>query len=147
MTDRPEIVQQARQWIGTPYVHQASCQNAGTDCLGLVRGIWRSVVGEEPEQVPAYTRDWAEPAREEALLDAALRWLIPKPISSTDVGDVLVFRVMENRVAKHLGISAKIEMRSTFIHAYSGHSVVETSLSLPWARRIVGRFEYPAGVK
>lgn len=147
MMGRQDIVLEARRWIGTPYVHQASCCNAGTDCLGLIRGIWRSVVGAEPEHVPDYTEDWSEPNREEALLDAALRWLVPKPLSSQDVGDVLVFRMMENCVAKHLGVSSASDTHCTFIHAYSGHCVVETSLSKPWARRIVGRFEFPAGEK
>ena len=42
-------------WIGTPYRHQASCRGAGTDCLGLLRGIWRELIGPEPEAVPRYT--------------------------------------------------------------------------------------------
>ncbi|RDD95564.1 peptidase, partial [Paracoccus pantotrophus] len=28
------VVQAARGWIGTPYVHQGSAKGAGTDCLG-----------------------------------------------------------------------------------------------------------------
>ena len=54
------IVAAARGWIGTPYVHQASVKGAGTDCLGLVRGIWRELYGPEPEALPAYTPDWGE---------------------------------------------------------------------------------------
>ena len=145
MSGRLDIEAEARRWIGTPYVHQASCWNAGTDCLGLIRGIWRSVVGAEPEPVPAYTRDWSEQDCKETLLDAALRWLIVKPLSSQDVGDVLLFRMRDSSVAKHLGVAAQNGTHATFIHAYSGHCVIETSLSKPWARRIVGRFEYPAG--
>ncbi len=61
------IVSAARCWIGTPYRHQASLRGAGCDCLGLVRGVWREVIGPEPETVPAYTRDWSEPQGEEAL--------------------------------------------------------------------------------
>lgn len=34
-----DIVARARAWIGTPYEHQASCRGAGTDCLGLLRGL------------------------------------------------------------------------------------------------------------
>ena len=48
---------EARRWIGTPYRHQASCLGAGCDCLGLVRGIWRSLYRDEPQTVPAYQRD------------------------------------------------------------------------------------------
>ena len=31
-----------------------------TDCLGLVRGVWREVIGQEPEAPPSYTPDWSE---------------------------------------------------------------------------------------
>ena len=71
------IVARARPWLGTPYEHQASCRGAGTDCLGLLRGVWRELLGEEPESVPAYTADWSEPSRSEDLLRAARRHLIP----------------------------------------------------------------------
>jgi len=42
----------ARSWIGTPYVHQASVKGVGCDCLGLLRGVWRELVGAEPEKMP-----------------------------------------------------------------------------------------------
>ncbi len=49
------VVAAARNWLGTPYRHQASVKGVGADCLGLVRGVWREVAGEEPETVPAYS--------------------------------------------------------------------------------------------
>ena len=59
---------EARLWIGTPYLHQASVRGAGTDCLGLLRGVWRTMHGEEPEPVRAYTADWAEPSWQAVLV-------------------------------------------------------------------------------
>ena len=61
MTREERIVAEARSWVGTPYQHQCSTKGAGTDCLGLVRGVWRAMLGPEPEVVPPYTADWAEP--------------------------------------------------------------------------------------
>src|SRR5690606_4769974 len=55
MTDDPEtklsstIVAEALEWVGTPYRHQASLKGVACDCLGLVRGVWRSIYGLEPE--------------------------------------------------------------------------------------------------
>lgn len=138
-----QIVTQARAWIGTPYVHQASCKGAGTDCLGLLRGVWRVLHGPEPEEVPAYTADWSEPGRDEVLMRAALRWLRPKPHGVADPGDVLLFRMRAGSVAKHLGIAGAIGSAPSFIHAYTGHGVIESPLSEPWARRVVARFEFP----
>jgi NlpC/P60 family putative phage cell wall peptidase len=137
------IVLEARAWIGTPYVHQASAKGAGADCLGLLRGVWRQVKGPEPEQVPAYSRDWSEPQGEERLWEAALRHLRPKAIGYEAPGDVLLFRMRNGAVAKHLGIAGRVGDAPSFIHAYSNHGVVESPLSMPWRRRVVARFEFP----
>jgi NlpC/P60 family putative phage cell wall peptidase len=139
------VITAARGWIGTPYVHQASVRGAGSDCLGLLRGVWREVLGAEPETPPAYTMDWSEPQGEERLWAAALRHLKPKETGAEHGGDLLLFRMRSTGVAKHLGIAAEIGTSSTFIHAYSGHGVVESPLSAPWRRRIVARFEFPTG--
>ena len=145
MITGPDVVAEARRWLGTQYCHQASCRGAGTDCLGLLRGVWRGLLGAEPAPVPPYTQDWSEPGGQEDMLAAARRWLIAKPLTQADVGDVLIFRMRQGFVAKHVGIAAAQGGRPTFIHAYSGHSVVETALSAPWARRMVARFEFPKG--
>ncbi len=134
----------AREWIGTPYRHQASAKGAGADCLGLLRGVWRELYGAEPEVVPAYTEDWSEPEGVERLWQAALRHLrSADPRSAVRHGEVLLFRMRAGSVAKHLGLAAESGGRNTFIHAYSGHGVVESPLSAPWARRVVARFEFP----
>lgn len=46
-------------------------------------------------------------------------------------------------VAKHLGVQTEVGAVPRFVHAYSGHGVVENTLSAPWARRVVARFEFP----
>lgn len=132
----------ARSWIGTPYVHQASCKGAGADCLGLVRGVWRDLLGAEPVDVPPYTPDWSEPAREETLWEAARVLLVERPGRPVAPGQVLLFRMREGGVAKHLGIASGPEH---FVHAYSGHGVIESALSKPWRRRVVAVFEFPQG--
>ncbi len=134
---RRDVVVAARRWIGTPYQHQASCEGAGADCLGLVRGIWREVCGAEPMQVPAYTPDWFAAARDERLL-AAMNSHFCAVRSDAQIGDVLVFRLRS--VAKHLAV---VSARGKIIHAYSGRGVVETPLSPAWERRIAGVFRFP----
>lgn len=141
------IVAQARSWIGTPYLHQTACKGAGCDCLGLIRGIWREIYGREPERVPAYSMDWSEPQGEEQLWRAARRWLVPKALGQETPGDVLLFRMRDGGIAKHLGVAAHVGQNASFIHAYSGHSVEESPLSAPWRRRIVARFEFPKEMK
>ena len=141
------VVFEARRWIGTPYVHQSTMKGAGTDCLGLLRGVWRELCGPEPEMVPAYTQDWAEPSGQEVLMAAAERWLRRKPLEAAAAGDVVLFRMREGSVAKHLGILTQTGPQASFVHAYSGHGVVESPLSAAWARRIAARFEFPTGAQ
>lgn len=139
---RQDIVDETRGWLGTPYRHQASVRGAGADCLGLLRGIWRAVKGHEPEVVPVYSMDWSEPQGEERMWAAARRHLIEKSPEDMEPGDVLLFRMRNAAVAKHLGIVSDPEP-VRFIHAYSGHGVVENTLSTPWRRRVVACFAFP----
>ena len=140
-------VVEARSWIGTPYLHQASAKGAGTDCLGLLRGVWRAVQGTEPEPVPPYTDDWAEPSGDEVMFAAAERWLLRKNPTGAEVGDVLLFRMRQGCIAKHLGIQSEVGSQPAFVHAYTNHGVVESPLSQPWQRRIAARFSFPDGAK
>lgn len=137
------IVATARSWIGTPYRHQTAKRGAGCDCLGLVRGIWAAHLGDLPEPVPPYSPDWSEPQGDEALLRAATRHLVPCDLTPNVPGQVILFRMRQGAVAKHLGIVAAIGPAPSFIHAYSGHGVVESPLTPPWARRIVACFAFP----
>lgn len=138
------VVEIARNWLGTPYVHQASCRGAGADCLGLVRGVWRDLFDEEPEVPPAYSKDWSEPQHQELLWEAAKRHLEPKPGRAFAPGDVLLFRMRAGSVAKHVGIVGEGQPNPTFIHSYSGHGVVESALSEAWRARLVAVFQFPA---
>lgn len=143
MADPREVII-ARDWLGTPYVHQASTRGAGADCLGLIRGIWRELHGREPEQPPAYTDDWAECGSTELLWQAALRHLCPVPPSAPMVaGQVLLFRMRQGAIAKHLGLVAQGGDAPRFIHAYTSHGVIESPMTPPWASRIVARFRFP----
>lgn len=140
------IVAVAQRWIGTPYLHQAAVRGAGCDCLGLVRGVWREVYGQEPEAAPAYSMDWSETQGEERLWAAALRHLAAKPVSAVEAGDVLLFRMRRGAVAKHLGIVSRAGRQPRFIHAYSCHGVIESALGTAWHRRVVACFEFPEEV-
>jgi NlpC/P60 family putative phage cell wall peptidase len=93
--------------------------------------------------VPGYTADWSEPSGEERLWAAATRHLTEKPLVDAAPGDVLLFRMRDVGVAKHVGLQAEIGRSPSFVHAYSGRGVVESLLTPPWARRVVARFAFP----
>ena len=137
------VVASAREWLGTPYVHQAACKGAGCDCLGLLLGLWREYHGQLPAPVPAYTNDWSETSGEERLLEAARAHMTEKPLGDAAPGDILVFRMRTGAVAKHVGLQTQAGPEPRFLHAYSGRGVTEGALTTPWARRVVARFAFP----
>jgi len=136
---RDAVLAEARTWIGTPYRHQASVKGAGCDCLGLVRGVWRAVVGEEPATPPAYRPDWAERGGAETLLSAARRHLIEIAPPGAP-GDVLVFRFAPGLPARHCAI---LSGPDRILHAWHGQAVCETTLGPWWRRRVAGVFAFP----
>ncbi len=134
------IIEAARGWIATPYAHGASLRGAGADCLGLLRGIWREVVGPEPETPPPYAPLWAEESGEERLRDALSRHLRARAVPDAEAGDVLLFRVKPHGPAKH---AAVLTGEGRMIHALEARGVVETSIGSWWARRRAYAFRFP----
>lgn len=137
---RAAIVAAAERWIGTPYRHQASLRGVGCDCLGLVRGVWREVLGGEPEAMPAYTPDWSEASGRETLAEAAARHLRPVAAAAALPGDLLLFRWRESLPAKHVGILVR---DGRFIHAHQSAAVASAALTPWWRRRTAFAFAFP----
>lgn len=133
------VIAEARSWIGTPYKHQASLKGVGCDCLGLLRGVWRSLYGKEPELTPAYAPDWAEANGEERLAEAARRYLIEIPQDEVQAGDVLLFRWRPHLPAKHAAI---LVTPDRMIHAHDGASVAEVFYAPFWKRRLAFAFRF-----
>jgi len=137
---REEIVTEARGWIGTPYLHRASCKGHGADCLGLVRGVWRAVVGAEPQGLPPYAPDWAEAGGTEEMLAAAARHMRAVAIGEIAPGDVLLFRWRAHLPAKHAAI---LVTPDRMVHAHDGAAVAEVFLAPWWRRHLAAAFAFP----
>jgi NlpC/P60 family putative phage cell wall peptidase len=129
-----EISGAARAWLGTPYRHQASTLGAGCDCLGLLRGVWRSLYGVEPVVVPPYRVD----GRDAALLAGAERWLVRA--EGLVAGRVVLFRLGRQIAPRHCGIMMS---ETRFVHAQERLGVVEANLTAGWRRRVAAVFEFP----
>ena len=140
MTRAEDVVAAVRGWIGTPYLHQASLRGVGCDCLGLVRGVWRECLGDEPEVAPPYSPDWAEAGGLETLADAAGRHLVLVEGLKFEAGDVVLFRWKPHLPAKHAGIATG---EASMVHAQDGHAVSEVALSAWWQRRVAFVYRFP----
>ena len=142
------IVKAARSWLGTPYHDQASVKGVGCDCLGLIRGVWREVIGPEPMPVPPYSRDWGEAGPREVLAEAARAAMVEIEVAEAHTGDVLLFRMRHGAIAKHAGILTNGRQNiHRFIHAYERTGVIEQELTDPWRRRIAFAFRFPFSPK
>ena len=134
------VVAEARRWIGTPYVDQQTVRGAGCDCLGLVRGVWRAVVGPEPTEVPPYTRDWGETGPVEVMMAGAVEWMVQVPLPEAGAGAVVLFRMRSGAIAKHCGI---LTGDGTMVHARERLGVIEEPYTETWQRRAVAAFQFP----
>lgn len=139
---RDEVVQEARSWLGTPFVHQASRKGVGTDCAGLVRGVLRGLGGlpEEralPEAVFAYHRR-ADGVTLKRVCDEHL-----ERVSEPMPGDVALIRF--GKIPHHLGFIGDRRGLS-LIHALGPmkpSSVVEHTFDEMWRSRVVGYYRIP----
>jgi NlpC/P60 family putative phage cell wall peptidase len=139
-TDRDRIVAEARSWVGTPYRHQASRKGLGCDCLGLIRGVWRALYGDEPEATPAYAPDWAEATATEQLAEAARRHMVELDPHDFAPGDLLLFRWRAGFPAKHAAIATAPDL---MVHAHDGAAVAEVAITPWWRRRLAYAFRFP----
>ncbi len=140
MRDSDDIVLSARRWTGTPYCHGASIEGVGCDCLGLIRGLYCTLVGPLPEALPPYCTDWAEATRADLLTHGLKQYLHQKPVAEADVGDVLLFRLKPDGFARHAAILSGPDQ---MIHAWERSPVCEVSLGRFWRKRLVNVFTFP----
>ena len=141
VADPELVIAEALRWVGTPYRHQASRLGVGCDCLGLVRGVWRALLGDEPENAGPYAPDWAETSKDDPLFAAATKHMLATAGLEPRRGHVLLFRWRPHMAAKHAGIALD---DTRLIHAYQGHAVMISPLVPQWRRRIAGVFAFPA---
>ena len=137
---RQEIIAETLSWLGTPYRHQASLKGVGCDCLGLMRGVWRSCIGAEPEEIVPYTPDWAEAGGGEPLAATARRHMDEIAVAAAAPGDALLFRWRSGLPAKHAGILVAADR---FVHAHQGAVVAPAAYSRWWRAHAAYAFRFP----
>jgi NlpC/P60 family putative phage cell wall peptidase len=138
--DPQDIIAAARRWVGTPYHHGAAVRGVGTDCLGLIRGVYADLFQRETAVPEPYSRHWAEVSGRETLLDAADQHLIRRTSLTPEPGVILAFRWRRHLPAKHLGI---VSLPTTMIHAVEGSAVAEIPLSPWWLRHVAAAYDFP----
>lgn len=125
----------ARQFLGTPFLHQGRDPAVGIDCIGLIVCCFR-VLGwpHERHDNPTYGK---QPCR--GMLQQHLQAAFgdPLPAHQAQPGDILAMRW--HREPNHVAIVG--------LHEQGGLSIIHTSANLgrvvehglrgPWVRRVV----------
>ncbi len=136
-----DVVAEARTWIGTRWLHQASHKGLATDCIGLVGGVGESLalVSSAWRKDPAL-RGYGRTPVPEKLLDGCERYLTRILLQAARPGDVLVIAFPLS--PQHFAIVSSLAPLR-IIHAYAQRGgVVETQARIPNSR-IVRAYRFP----
>ena len=126
----------AREFIGTPFLHQGRNPAVGIDCIGLIVCCFR-VLGWPHEQHdnPTYSR-----RPHQGLLEKHLQAAFGEPLPPSDAqpGDVLAMR--HAGPVRHVGVVGRHPSGAlTVIHTSADLGcVTEHILAGAWLRRVAG---------
>jgi cell wall-associated NlpC family hydrolase len=140
MTDRTRVVAAARDWIGTPFHHQARLKAVGVDCIGLVIGVARELdMVQQDFDVTGYSR-YPDGRALMAMAREKMTWV---PLDQMQIGDVVV--VGFDKLPQHFGIIGDYRHGGfSIIHAASAYGkVVEQRLMFSKAMFFVAAFQLP----
>lgn len=114
MSIRQRIVAEAREWIGTRFVHQHRAKGHGVDCVGLPIGVCRNL-GLVPPDMDI--EPYGEVPDSVSLLQVSDQYMRRIAVSSIQPGDLIVIR--RERGPEHFGIVADYPHGGlSLIHAF-----------------------------
>lgn len=123
------VVNAARRYLGTPFMHQGRMVGIGVDCAGVLTCVAYDL-GLKDVRISDYGR-LPDPERAKQIIEAHMD---PIPFSDLSLGDVLSFVIL--RDVQHYGVLTQTDSMR-FLHAYETVGrVVETSLVGPWLKRL-----------
>ena len=130
MPNRSDVIITAREWIGTPFHHQACVKQVGTDCAQLIAGVGAELglMPMLPPELCAYGRV-PKPDRMRTIIEMFLDPVIGDP----QPGDILYMGWKVGR-PMHMAFLTDLHGRG-ILHAFSdAGKVVETALPESYER-------------
>jgi cell wall-associated NlpC family hydrolase len=97
-----KVATEARTWIGTKFIWQASQKQVGCDCKGLVWGVARELRFPEAESLYAKIADYSPNRPVDGKLLREGMAAVFDPADEMRAGDVLLLRIGRN--PSHLAI-------------------------------------------
>jgi len=136
--ERQQVVQAARAWLDTPFLHQGRVLGKGVDCAGVVIKV-AHVLGLSAFDAFNYSRS-PDGVTLRSALDEHMDVVEFKAMA---VGDVVLMSFL--RQPQHLAIVTAVDpfyILHSDAFAPGGGRVVEHRLDSEWQRRIRGIYRY-----
>jgi NlpC/P60 family putative phage cell wall peptidase len=112
----PEVLAEARTWLGTPWRHASDVKGAGVDCIMLLRAVFNAAGMSIADPRP-YPPDWYLHRGEERCLDGVMTYA--DEVTDPRPGDVALYKVY--RCYAH---AALVLDWPEVLHAFRGEGVV-----------------------
>lgn len=137
------FIEEARRYVGTPWVHQGRAPGAGLDCIGIIvcaaRAAGATIVDRD-----GYGRQ-PNPRQLMAAFEENFEQIDP---ADRRPGDLLVFYWRESRklgrLPQHAGIVTERRGGEGLLHAYDRVGrTVETGLDERWTSRVHSAWRIP----
>jgi NlpC/P60 family putative phage cell wall peptidase len=142
MITRAQIIAEARTWLGTRWQHQASLRGVGSDCIGFVAGVARSlgIRGAEDFYADPDVRGYGREPDPKMLVRVCNRYLDPVHLPEVLPADILVMRFALEPQHFALLSSARPDY---MLHAYTqARKVVENRIDAVWRSRILRAYRF-----
>jgi len=137
---REQIINEALEWKGTKWQHQAALKGVACDCAGLIRGVYRNITGIDVPINVDYPATWHLFKGVELCYQTTQKYLDEIPLSDIQAGDVVLFAYRNRFVAHHMGI---VLPDGKFIHADMDAGVVHVSpFDDVWIKRLRYAFKF-----
>ena len=112
MVTKAEIVAKAREYVGTPFHHQARMKGVGVDCVGLLFGVGRDL-GLAWRDVGAYP-DVPDPTTMRRLIgeqmnEIPVEGIEPKTMNYAELADALQKRLGQKYADKEQKIGTEVQ--------------------------------------
>lgn len=135
MVTRTQIVEKAREYLGTPFRHQGRAKGRGVDCAGLLICVARDLGVRDPAWDVSHYGHLPNGGQ---LQDHMARNMQAIALSDSDAGDVLLMSF--GNEPQHIAIKTS---KDYIIHSYAQvRKVVEHRVDQQWSSRIVGAFRF-----
>lgn len=120
---REEVVREAMEWIGTPYVGWGRLKFFGCDCLGFIAGVYQNcgliTKAEADAAIPKdYSLQVTQHQENTEYIDGLLKFMVEIPAAQAKAGDIVMFKLGHG-----YGHSAIVANWPVIIHSWAPRGV------------------------